>query len=133
MFDLDPNPKYERPISYVDRANIDNWQKLSSETRKRCVEVLHSKTPPDMMETWKRQHSAGLRIGSDDPWFHFGIGMQVRNALRAVLRDDALPEVKYEDGNTYKNWDDFYVGALHELVSEHNSKPEEILFSPVRL
>jgi hypothetical protein len=80
-----------------------------------------------MFSRWQDQHKRGIRIGSDDPWFHLGIGMQIRNALRSVLLDDALPFVKYPDGSDCQNWDDFYGGALQQFVSE----PEDILYSPV--
>jgi hypothetical protein len=124
---FDPDPKYEKPINDIDHASLVNWNSIPKDARSRCIGILRSKTPPDMLSRWKDQHARKIRIGSDDPWFHLGIGMQIRNALRSVLLDQDLPPVKYEDGNEYKNWDDFYHGALQEFVSE----PEDILFSPI--
>jgi hypothetical protein len=57
-------------------------------------------------------------IGGDEPWFHsLGAGMAVRNLLRRQYTDGELPPVKYDDGSEYRNWDDFYLGALMDLCS----------------
>jgi len=124
---FEPDPKHETPMDDHDQTVLDNWNRLSEDIRSRCVDLLRSKTPSDMMGRWKDQHARRIRIGSDDPWFHMGIGMQVRNAMRSILKDDELPFVKYDDGNEYQNWDDFYGGALQQLITE----PEDILYSPV--
>jgi hypothetical protein len=47
--------------------------------------------------------------------FHFSEGMAVRNLLRDVLRDEQLPPVEYPVG-PMRNWDDYYMGALDELL-----------------
>lgn len=48
----------------------------------------------------------------------WGGGMQIRNRLREAMLDEELPPVTQHDGSTAKNWDDFYTGALDELMEE---------------
>lgn len=48
---------------------------------------------------------------------HHGFGTGIRNLLRneeygAGIKDDELPAAPYEDGETHKNWDDYYVAAI---------------------
>jgi len=112
-FDREPSPRGE-----LDEFCLRNWQKLPADKREACLAVLREKTPADMLANWRAQYAAGFSIGSDDAFFHMGVGMQVRNALRAVLKDDELPEVAYPDGERHRNWDDFYFGALQELASQ---------------
>lgn len=107
----------ERPRDDLEKWCHDNWLKIPAEDRERCLAVLRKKAPPEMLAEWKAQHERGMRIGSNDLFFHFGIGMQVRNALREVLTDDKLPAIKQRDGSEGRNWDDFYTGALEDLVS----------------
>jgi hypothetical protein len=53
--------------------------------------VLRERVPRDVLEKWRDQDRRAMRIGSDDPNFHYGIGMAVRNALRERLTDIELP------------------------------------------
>lgn len=94
-----------------------NWDKLPAMVRQDCLNELRAHVWPDLMRKWKAQHAAGQHIGDDDPFFHHGVGMQVRNLLRKQLTDEELPPAF---GPNYppegaKNWDDFYTGALEEL------------------
>lgn len=95
-----------------------NWDMLPELIRKDCLAELRSKVPPEMMAKWKAQHAAGEEIGSDDIFFHHGNGMAVRNILRKQLRDLELPAVHSPNypPEGAKNWDDYYTGALQELV-----------------
>lgn len=48
---------------------------------------------------------------------HHFFGMHFRNHLRdpergAGILDDDLPEAPYENGQTHKNWDDYYVAVI---------------------
>ena len=105
--------------------SIANWSRIPEADRKRCVDHLR----PWLMATddgvaelarWRRQVKKGRVIGEGDSWFHFGTGMAIRNRLRDVLKDDQLPSIG--TGGTQGNWDDFYIGAIHALVTE-SEKP----------
>ena len=109
--------KDEVPRDELEESSLKNWRMIPQQRREACLAAIRPKVPAAMIEKWRDQHSRGVRIGSEYLMFHFDIGMQVRNALRAVLLDDQLPEVTYPDGKKYRNWDDFYMGALEDLVS----------------
>lgn len=98
--------------------SIANWNQIPEADRKRCLDHLRQTlkrelSGPAVLGVWRRQAAAGIEIGSDSSWFHFGAGMAVRNILRQVLQDVDLPAV---DGAT--NWDDCYIGAIHALATE---------------
>lgn len=95
----------------VYQQNIRNWCALPLATRKRCLYHLKifMSGAEDVVARWRDQSKRRVVIGSDNIRFHLSEGMQIRNALRSVVKDDQLPT---------KNWDDFYYGALEALVSE---------------
>lgn len=99
-----------------------NWDRVPEGQRKLCLEHLRTYVTDEYLDKWRAQRARGEEIGSDVTAFHFfGGGMQIRNVLREVLPDDQLPAVVGPDGNyppgeVVRNWDDFYTGALEELV-----------------
>jgi len=113
---FDADREKEIPMSEDDRLKAwcrANWNKIPELTRKDCIAHLKSKVPEEVLERWKKQGY------EEDMMFHFGAGMQVRNILRQRLTDDELPEViRDRDGKPYgsHNWDDYYTGALDELL-----------------
>jgi hypothetical protein len=117
---LEPSREKERPVDELDRWCDENFARLDEATRRRCVEFLRRELPAALQKKWRDQLERGVRIGSDDPWFHHGSGMAVRNALRtAVLRDEQLPVVEQDEkGQLYgqANWDDYYTGALRAAL-----------------
>jgi hypothetical protein len=84
-----------------------HWNVLPNELREPCLQHLRACIPPEMILTWK--------VFGFPRHFHFSEGMAVRNLLRDVLRDEQLPPVEYPDG-PMRNWDDYYMGALDELL-----------------
>lgn len=102
----------------------NNWDEIPAETRRKLIEHLHRAVPKTIQQKWRDQHNKGHRIGSDTPFFHmFDGGMAIRNLLREVLPDDQLPLAKQRSVD--RNWDDFYTGALEELVE--TEWPQEVL------
>lgn len=125
----EPMRDRETPMGDLDKFSIENWNRIPQEDRDRCVKLLRSLTPQDMLDHWKDQYERGMRVGSDDLFFHSpGTGMQIRNALRSIILDDKLPEIQYQDGNSYQNWDDFYFGAIYEMLDSSI----DILYSSVK-
>ena len=105
----------------VHAWSIENWNRLPDHDRAVCLDHLRSTIMrgwPQHVDTWRAQAAQAVEIGSDDPRFHFGAGMAVRNILRQVLPDFKLPKIKQADGTLAQNWDDFYHGALHALATE---------------
>lgn len=105
----------ERPYDATDYLSIDNWKQLPLQTRQRCVKhlrrsLLAHRLGPIILQRWHRQYRDGMAPGSDQPNFHFGAGMAVRNILRQVCPDGDLM-MSY-------NWDDFYIGAIWALQQE---------------
>jgi hypothetical protein len=96
----------------------NNWNRLDSEVRKKCVDHLDGWIPQEIILEWKKKDY------ESEPGFHmFGGGMQIRNRLRDVLPDSALPIILTSfDGSPYgsKNWDDYYTGALDELIERYS-------------
>lgn len=93
------------------KLSRENWLKIPEDKRKACLDHLRGWIPLDVIVHWK-EHGIGhfMVKGKDcrDPMFHLGGGMQVRNRLRDIVKDEDLP------GD--KNWDDYYMGALEELL-----------------
>ena len=103
----------------------ENWEKIPALVREDCLNELAAKVPGDLLLLWIEQVRNGKEIGSNDTFFHHGVGMAVRNVMRAQLLDEELPPIKQEhiDGHPEaRNWDDFYIGALHALVARAMSR-----------
>lgn len=99
-----------------------NWERVPEKARRACIDLLRARLPAAAVDLMRLQHERGMRIGSHDPGFHLYYGLMIRNILRAVLRDDELPEVVQLKGGVTRNWDDFYTGALEALVEETDGK-----------
>lgn len=93
----------------------DNWNKVPELVRNDCIKELEATIPPHVISLWK---TTDYMLG----FFHFGAGMQVRNTLRKQLTDEELPGVTYVDGDprVVKNWDDYYIGAIDEMLERYN-------------
>lgn len=94
-----------------------NWDRIDPSIRKDCVDHLDNWIPKETIAHWKKD-------GYDLPGFHsFGGGMAIRNRLRGQLTDIELPEITIDhEGKPYgpsKNWDDYYTGALDELLERY--------------
>jgi hypothetical protein len=108
----------EEPYSELDANAYINWLNIPENKRNKCLVFLRQMIPTILIDKWADQWKRGKCIGSDNIRFHFSVGMDVRNALREVMRDEELPGIEYLDGHFYQNWDDFYMGALEALVKE---------------
>jgi phosphoribosyl-ATP pyrophosphohydrolase len=130
MPDFTPNPKYEHARGALEAWSEANWARLPALIRRDVEEHLRLKLheeAPELLAKWRDQHARGISIGSDDPWFHMGAGMAVRNACREQLLDEELPPVTVDcDGTAYHasqippqggNWDDYYFGVLAAIAS----------------
>jgi hypothetical protein len=96
-----------------------NWKQVDEKARKRAVKALKNYIEseyPEHVQKWREQYEAGMSIGSDDAWFHFGLGTEFRNVLRLEISENNLPWVEYPGGKRYRNWDDFYTAALREAL-----------------
>lgn len=102
--------------------SVANWLvKVAPADRRMLIDhlrkvVAESDKGAEALAKWKAQAEAGLEIGSDEIRFHFEVGMQVRNTLRKVWRDEMLPPIDYPDHESSRNWDDYYHGVLYEMV-----------------
>jgi hypothetical protein len=95
-----------------------NWNKLPELVRKDCVDHLDGWIHRDAIEVWKKNDYW------DNGHFHLlGGGMQIRNRLRDQLTDAELSVVTTDhEGKPYgpsRNWDDYYTGALDELMERY--------------
>jgi hypothetical protein len=103
-----------RPITPVgfkptaDDPSDINWRRLPMATRRAMLRDLRAWIGEPFLEMWRRE---GL-----PPFFHFDQGMAIRNRLRDRMPDWLLPAVHYEDGFEARNWDDYYMGAVNELL-----------------
>jgi len=93
-----------------------NWDKVPEMIRRDCLDHLEAEVPAEALRSWKRN-------GYDNGLFHFSGGMAVRNILRDQLLDQELPVVTEDQyGKPYgpsHNWDDYYTGALDELLERY--------------
>ena len=100
--------------------SIMNWKRIPARTREELVlhlerELEKTADGKQALDTWIRQNLQGDVIGSDDPMFHFRLGRRVRDSLRTLLSDACLPPVVY-NGKFVHDWDDFYYGALDQML-----------------
>ena len=100
----------ERPRDEHDDWQCANFARLTQDQQERCVAYLRVKVPAVARAEWGDQVARGISIGCTDPRFHLGVGMAVRNVLREVVPDDALPG---------EQWDDYYRGALYALAAAY--------------
>jgi hypothetical protein len=129
MPDFTPNPKHERPRGALEIWSEANWAKIPELIRTDVEQHLKQKLPLEVLTRWQDQHRRGMRIGSDDPFFHLGVGIAVRNACREQLTDLELPSVTVDhEGKPYNcstlpnagaggNWDDYYFGVLAAIAA----------------
>jgi len=106
----------ERAPEQIEHESVACFARLSEHQRLACLAALKLSVPKFLRDWWRDQAARGMRIGSEDPRFHFGVGMEVRNTLRKVLADKELPPVAYPEGGAHSNWDDYYYGALDALA-----------------
>ena len=131
MPDFTPGPKHERPRGALEIWSEANWARLPDQIRNDVEQHLRDQVPAEVLDRWRDQHRRGMRIGSDDPAFHFGVAMAVRNACREQLTDMELPPVTVDhEGKAYGqrdayvigdnaggNWDDYYFGVLAAIAA----------------
>jgi hypothetical protein len=86
----------------LEELSDANWLSIPEAQRSLCKAHLLEEVPA---EAWVELKEHGF-----DPIFHFRGGMAVRNCLRDVLLDKDLPRDK--------NWDDYYMGCLREILRE---------------
>lgn len=118
-------PSTDTAYQRILHHNYENWLTIPETGRFRCLDLLQGFIPSTMMLEWKQQIEAKEPIGGAA--FHLlGGGMQIRNKLREVILDADLPPVFY-NGAEHRNWDDFYLGAIIDLVT---TRPIEIEADP---
>lgn len=132
MLDLTPSAHREQPRGALEIWAEANWAEVPELVRRDVEGHLRDilqKQAPEVLAKWRDQHARGMRIGSDDPMFHFGVGMAVRNACRDQLTDGELPAVTLDhEGQPYgrladppaggaRNWDDYYFGVLAAIAA----------------
>lgn len=127
--DFTPGPKHEKPRGALEAWSEVNWERVPELIRRNVEEhvraAVHDEAP-ELLLKWRDQHRRRIRIGSDDPMFHFRAGMALRNLCREQLTDMELPPVKVDDkGKPYNcssnmpggNWDDYYFGVLAAIAA----------------
>lgn len=98
-----------------------NWRRLPEDKRKACVDHLDGWIKPSDIQTMVHEDY------DKDPMFHLRGGMAIRNRLRDIVRDEDLPLIKLDHrGESYgsRNWDDYYTGALDELLDRYRPKSD---------
>jgi hypothetical protein len=85
----------------LEKLSDANWLSIPDDQRLLCKAYIRATVPDSVWLYWKKGFPPG---------FHFGGGMAVRNCLRDVLLDENLPRDK--------NWDDYYMGCLREILRE---------------
>lgn len=89
---------------------------LPNDLRLKAVRHLRDKLHPVTLKEVREAHEK-----DPEKWwagFHMFGGMAIRNLLRDVIKDDELPGNKWsgEDGQEYRNWDDYYIEVLEEAA-----------------
>jgi hypothetical protein len=101
----------------------NNWDTLPADVRQQCLNHLDDKLLKNHAHFMSNLEY--LHHYRENPNFHLlGGGMLIRNLLRQMLLDSALPAISLmPDGNIYdppsSNWDDYYTGAVDELLERY--------------
>jgi len=90
-----------------------NWMGLPPLIRRDSLQDLTAAISTEVFSKWLTEYRARGTVGEDDPLFHFGTGMAVRNILRQRLPESELSQIT---GIEHSDWDDFYIGAMRELL-----------------
>lgn len=97
----------------------DNWNRLPDKVRQDCINHLDAWFDPKT----KTADIERLKNYENELFFHFGLGMVIRNRLRGMLTDMELPVLtKDDEGQPYgpsQNWDDYYTGAIDEFLERY--------------
>jgi hypothetical protein len=83
------------------------WNSVPDEMKKKIV--VHLRKALDELDD----------VNREDPYFHFGAGMGIRNYLREVVKDDELPMAPYPNGKEFQNWDDYYQQAIRAALNDN--------------
>lgn len=103
------------------------WAEVPERDRVLVVSHLREFFKPEYFADVRR-----LRDADPEGWAiasHFFGGMAARNKCREVMRDDALPGVRYgwiAGEPLVKNWDDYYVAALEDAAALRPPPPARI-------
>lgn len=92
--------------------SFNNFRKIPIEDRKLLYALLARDIPDDVFDLMLNNHLEDKYVFEGFDMAHFGVGMSIRNLLRKGMTDDRLPPVVYEGGQEYRNWDDYYLGAI---------------------
>lgn len=92
--------------------SFNNFRKIPIEDRKRLYALLAADVPDEVFDQLLNNHLEDKYVFEGFEMAHFGLGMGIRNLLRQGMTDDRLPPVVYEGGQEYRNWDDYYLGAI---------------------
>src|SRR5258707_15720015 len=74
--------KHEEPRDPFGTSSEGRWAEVPELIRRDVEQHVLAHLPADLLTKWRDQHARGVCIGSDDPFFHFGAGMAVRNLCR---------------------------------------------------
>lgn len=91
------------------------WEAIPAEQRERIVAFLRERLSEKDLARIREMHAEDPEDWATKApaFFHmWGGGMAIRNLLRELMLDDELPPAPYPNGETYSNWDDYYVQAL---------------------
>jgi hypothetical protein len=87
--------------------NKQRLQELPPDIRKKSIRFLSEFLTPEQ----KRYFQEKMEENPHEWWaqqgWHFRGGMYIRNKLREVALDDALPS---------GNWDDYYIAVMEEAI-----------------
>lgn len=74
--------------------------------------------PEEDLETYRRVGMAGPEqtTFSEHMWWGMGIRNLLRDPEGGNIPDGDLPDAPYENGQTHRNWDDYYVQAIEAAV-----------------
>ena len=104
--------KHEEPRDPFGTSSEGRWAEVPELIRRDVEQHVLAHLPADLLTKWRDQHARGVCIGSDDPFFHFGAGMAVRNLCREQLTDGELDAYGF-----LLNWDNCYCGVLAAIAA----------------
>jgi hypothetical protein len=102
-----------QPPDFEESLDPDSWSKklwteVPESIRKEVEDHVLAHLPGALLTELRDLHARGIPISFDKAFFHFTVGMEVRNLCRERLSDNELAAFCSLGGN----WDSCYIGVL---------------------
>jgi hypothetical protein len=98
-----------------DSSHERLWARLPERIRRQVEDHVAANVPDNLLTKWRDQHARGVEVGSDEPTFHLGVGLNVRNLCR-----ERLPDADMAAYGLWGEWDNYYTVVLAAVAARRH-------------